>query len=258
MNWIPLIFQLIFSYRPVASYFPLAIASTPTPHQLILGLIATPTVTPQFVGGDGQVYTIALLGDSMIQTLGVDIPALSSALQKYYPAVKFNLLNYGQGATTLKQASAKLPDILKQNPDLIVIESFAYNNYGNAPTGFKQHQSELNALIAAIQQQSPQTKILLTATIAPDSIHFAQGVLKLNSVDRLERSSTIKLYLQNLIDFANSQNLPLADAYRPSLINNNGNPDFISSADHLHPSPLGAQFFCDILAKAIFDHHLIQ
>jgi hypothetical protein len=42
--------------------------------------------------------TIAILGDSMVDTLGRDLKSLSQTLSQYYPRVTFNLLNYGVGA----------------------------------------------------------------------------------------------------------------------------------------------------------------
>src|SRR3990167_7348060 len=48
-----------------------------------------------------SIYTIALLGDSMTNTLGNDLPHLRSFLSQTYPFLSFALLNYGFGATDL-------------------------------------------------------------------------------------------------------------------------------------------------------------
>lgn len=270
MFLIPLAFQLLYSYQPSYYYSPINF-STPTPilpfrssegakeGSQILGISTTTTTSLPPIGGEGQIATIALIGDSMIQTLGDDVPSLNTALQKYYPRTKFNLLNFGRGATTLTFAKNHLPTIISQQPDIIVLESFAYNNYGNTQAGFDQHWQDLESIISTINQQSPHTQVVLAATIAPDPIRFANGVkdLNLTSLGRLEKTTTIKLYLENLIKLAKNKNLPLANAYHPSLVNNSANPDFIDPTDHIHPSATGANFFASILAKTIFDHHLL-
>lgn len=257
---IPIQFQLLYSYQPGYHYSPINTFTTPTPTPTaqVLGVSITNPDTVH-IGGEGQVISLAVIGDSMIETLGQNIPSLSAALQKYYPAIKFNISNFGRGATTLTYAKNRLPIIFTQKPDLIVLESFAYNNYGNTAPGYDQYQQELESIIATIHQQLPNTKIILAATIAPDTVHFAKGVkdLNLSSLDRLERTNTIKLYLEKLIRFATTNNLPLADAYTPSLVNDSGNPRFINITDYIHPSPAGANFFSQILAKTIFDHHLL-
>ena len=56
--------------------------------------IITPAVTPPPEQSNSQnSYTIAVLGDSMIQTLGAEMWHLKTALKNYYPRAKFNLLN---------------------------------------------------------------------------------------------------------------------------------------------------------------------
>src|SRR3989339_1905809 len=145
MIFVPLYYQLLSAYHPIP-YLP----SSPT---LILS-IPTPTPTlipsPQIlginqelsaIGGEELFVSLALLGDSMIDTLSSDI--IQNSLKKLFPSVKFNIYNYGYGATNIESGllrltqkstylSADYPPILDLKPDLIVVESFAYNNFGNS------------------------------------------------------------------------------------------------------------------------------
>jgi len=100
----------------------------------------------------------------------------------------------------------------------------------------------------------------LAATIAPNSIIFANDVpgLHFTALEKVEKTSTIKLYLQNLINFAGSQNFPLADAYHPSLDGQEGNRLYINANDNIHPSGPGGELFCGIVAKAISDHNMVR
>jgi len=76
------------------------------------------------------------------------------------------------------------------------------------------------------------------------------------ALEKIEKTNTIKLYLQNLINFAKNNNLPLADAFSSSLFGENGAIEYIDSVDNLHPSNLGTELFCDTLAKSLKDNGL--
>jgi len=218
-----------------------------------------------------QIITIAVLGDSMIDTLGPDISSLETALEQYFPNKKFKIINYGVGASNIEYALHRLknnyqykdqdyPSLLSLNPDIIVVESFAYNNFGNTQSGFDRQWQALSNITSTIQKELPATKIVLTATIAPNSLNFASGIkdIHLTNLEKIEKTKTIRAYLQNIINFAQSQKFPLANAFTNSLKNDEGLPELISKADNLHPSELGAQFFSDTLAKTLFDNKIIE
>lgn len=269
----PLLFQIIAAYKPSSLILSTPQTNIPTP-------LPTPNSQPQVlgisttlpaIGGQGKIITIVVLGDSMIDTLGKDIPSLQIALQKYYPNTKFNIINYGVGASNLQYALFRLthdyryldgeyPSIISLNPDILIVESFAYNNYGNSQAGIDKQWLQLGELTTTVKEKLPHAKIVLAATIAPNSITFGNGIKDhyFNSMEKQEKANTIKLYLQNLVNFATSQNFPLANAYHPSLVNNDGNKNFISAIDNLHPSVYGGQLFCNLLAKTIFDHKLVE
>ena len=70
---------------------------------------------------------------------------------------------------------------------------------------------------------------------------------------KLTRAQTVRSYLENMINFANSQGYSLADAYHLSLDKNGeGKLEYISAADYLHPSGPGGVLFCNQVAKEIF------
>jgi hypothetical protein len=279
---IPLFYQLLQAYHPstITAYSPpLPSPSTsthtpqnsnplvPKPTGQILG--AQTTIPP--IGGDGKIPTIVVLGDSMIDTLNPGLPQLAAALQKLYPAKKFNLINYGYGASNIEYGLYRLTNdfeyldkkyssLISLKPDLVVIESFAYNNFGNTQSGIDRQWLALGAITTILKEQLPDTKIVLASTIAPNSVVFGNGIPGTNfsALEKIEKTKTIKLYLQNLVNFATSQNFPLADAYHPSLINGEGNRDYINQGDNLHPSGPGGEFFCQTVAQTIFNNQLID
>lgn len=267
---IPLFYQLIQAYKPAfsPSFANLTVISSNINTSNSPVTISPP---PNIGGGEsGDLITIAVLGDSMIDTLGPNIPQLQKALTQYYPHKKIKILNYGASATTIEYALFRLtnnyqylgktvPSLISQNPDVVVIESFAYNNFGNNQTGFDKQSGFLNNIITTIHDKLPKANILLTSTFAPNSLIFTNGSQNtpLNALEKVERTTTIKNYLENFITYAKNKHLPYADAYHPSLIQNEGNRDFINSKDNIHPSVYGGEFFCDTLAKALFDNHIL-
>ncbi|MDD3999050.1 MAG: SGNH/GDSL hydrolase family protein [Candidatus Shapirobacteria bacterium] len=266
---LPLYYQLLAAYSPTPYYHPGPSITVETveilPSPQVLGQSSSFLLPP--IGGEGNVVNLALLGDSMIDTLSEDI--CLSSLQKYFPTTKFNLFNYGYGSSTIESATKRLgedtiyldkvnPALLSLNPDIIVIESFAYNNFGNSEKGIERHSQALDEITTLIKEKSPSSKIVLASTIAPDSINFASGIknMQFSALEKIEKTNTIKLYLQNLINFAYKNNLPLSDAFHPSLFGQNGLSELIDPVDHLHPSAFGSELFCDTLGKSLKDNQL--
>lgn len=245
---IPLYYQLSQAYKPVS-----LIAPTPTVVPVVLGVSVTNPQPLPPIGGEGQVKTVALFGDSMIQTIKNNI--LERSLQKYFPTTKFNILNFGYSSTNFEVAVRNLPEIISQSPDIIIVESFAYNNFGNSQAGLEKHSQLLTDTIKTIKEKLPDTKIILAATIAPNSVVFSNGIssLHLTALEKIERTKTIRYYLENSVKYANKYGYPIIDVYNSSLVNNDGFLPLISSSDHLHPSDFGQELFGDILAKTIFD-----
>lgn len=216
-------------------------------------------------------YTIALLGDSMIDTLGSDLPELRTTLRELYPGVNFRLLNYGVGATNLDYGIERLtngytylgrnfPSLISQNPDLLIIESFGYNPLSLDRDTINDHWLKLVEAVNLIKQQLPQTKIVITSTIAPNAQTFGNGAgLAFSGRDKESRVAVIKSYLENAIRFAKSQKLPFADAFHPSLDSNgNGKLSYINPVDNIHYSAAGRQFFSQKIAEAITTNRLLE
>jgi len=288
---IPLYYQLLEAYKPISTY---TYTPTPTPTKTITSSIPQSTfnnftnnsqsnssslapslslLAGQILGAatsNGQTITVGVLGDSMTSSLGPNISQLELSLRKYYPNYQFKLLNYGSGDNNIEDGFFRLqnnyeylgrqvPSLLSQNPNIIVVESFAYNNFGNTQEGINRHWVNLNAIVSSINQKSPQTKVVIATTIAPNSAIYGNSNpnLNLNAMQKIEATTAIKLYSQNSINFAKTSNLPLADSFTPSMTNGDGLRDFISTEDNTHPSNLGIQLFCDTVAKTIFDYRLI-
>ena len=213
-------------------------------------------------------FVLAVLGDSMVETLG-PLEDLQTALISTFPAISIALMNYGQGATDMDSGLYRLthttiylgkvyPPLLSYKPDILVVESFAYNPWSSEKYDLDRQWLTIAKIIDTVKSQSPTTKIILAATIAPDPFTFGDGILNWGADLKWAKAQTIKSYLDNLVNFASSQGYPLADSYHPSLSAQGiGDSRFINSADHLHPSEEGKKLFSEKIVEAIKANNLI-
>lgn len=217
-------------------------------------------------------YTMAFLGDSMIDTLGSDLRVVHDELLRIYPETTFTLLNYGVGGENIVSGLERVmrdtvylgsprPALILTHPDVVVVESFAYNPFSFDTGALEQHWLSLSYIIDALKINIPETKIVLAATIAPNSTVFGDGApgLLFSPQDKLERTNTIKRYLQNSIRFAQSEHLPLADAFHLSIDRDGeGKLAFINPGDHIHYSDAGRQLFARTVVDAITANTLLE
>ncbi len=246
------------------------ITPTPTANPT---LQPTPQRSPTVTAGTAkkQSYTIALLGDSMIDTLGPGIPALHALLKNMYPATKFTLLNYGDGGTNIdfgieritngySYLGNQIPPLASTRPDIVVIESFAYNPFPGEG-GLDRHWIAMARAVDTIRSNIPGAKIIIASTIAPNSMIFGDGApgIAFSREDKITRTSVIKQYLDSTVKFAAGAHLPLADAYHASLTGaGEGNLTYINGGDHIHYSDSGRILFARKVAEAISTNHLLE
>jgi len=246
---------------------------TPTPTILIEETpmpTAKPTPVPQKTKKSS--YMIALLGDSMTDTLGPEAPHLKTALKNIYPATAFTIKNYGVGGTNIEYGIERItnaysylgqsiPSLVSANPDLVVLESFAYNPFSDADGGITRHWLNLGKAVTTLKNNLPQVKIVIAATIAPNASVFGDGAagLSFDPIAKWQKVDIIKKYLDNTVKFAQGENLPLANAYTPSLMRDgNGNLTYINGGDHIHYSDAGRAFFSSIIASTIGKNKLLE
>lgn len=259
--------------KPTVSFSELAVPTpSPTPQPTPFPSL-TPTPTPLPIRTTKKsAIIIALLGDSMIDTLGPDAPNLAGALKKTYPNTTFIIKNLGVGGEPIDSGIERItngytylgisyPSLASQNPDVVVLESFGYNPTGIDQGAIDHHWLELARAVDAIKSNLPQTQIVIAATIAPNSNRFGDGApaIAFSTEDKHERTTTIKKYIETAIKFAKSEHIPLADAYHTSLdASGNGKLVYINSGDHIHYSDQGRALMESKIANAIIVNKLLE
>lgn len=214
-------------------------------------------------------FTLLLLGDSMTEYLG-NSDELKSYLKEYYPGKSFEVLNYGFGSTNILSVEKRLKEttfysrefrpILDIAFDLILIESFGHNPLSQypLPEGLKKQTEALEKIVAAIRDENPKAKILFVATIAPNKRVYAYRKVDL-SVEERERWAKERIaYIKNHIEFARSMGIPVVNVFEKSLNEDgDGNLEYISDTDYIHPSPSGVIFISRQIADFIFQNKIL-
>lgn len=242
---------------------------TPTPEPK-----KRPVVEPTPRSSKKPSITIALLGDSMMDTMGPTAAGLAAKLNTVYPRATFTVINHGVGAENIDSGLRRLTNgyrylgsdrnsVVSEHPDVVVVESFGYNPYPmpDIHDALTTHWLRLAAIVDTIRQQLPGTKIVIAATIAPNWDLFGDGApgLSFSPEGKHTKVAEIKRYIESTIAFAKSQNLPLADAYHPTLDRNgNGIPAYINGGDHIHYSDKGRAFMAQTIADTLIRNRLLE
>lgn len=266
-------------------YSPLAYASVvePSPQPEVLGTnivnspeaLPSPTltpspqptqlvemITPEPIRLSKNSYSIAIIGDSMVDTMGERLEYLEHALKKKYPNVNFTLYNFGQGAQNVEDGLARLhnrldhqdrryPSLDEIKPDVLIVGSFSYNPF--SPHDPERYKSSLSRFINEAKTISGQTYVL--AEIAPLKVGFGKGPGGVNWDDNTSYQQATKIIeqMETAIAVSQSESLPLINAFNPSQAggDKSGNPKYVNSNDGIHPSVLGHEFMADIIANSL-------
>jgi hypothetical protein len=207
-------------------------------------------------------YVIAVYGDSMVDTMGERLEYLEHELTKKYPHTRFDLYNYGMGSNNAEDGLTRwskpfhymdrnYPPITEIEPDIIIMGSFAYNVF--TPHNRDKHWLALTDLVQRAQQITPNVYML--AEIAPLRRGFGFGPNGVNwsPTTTYTHTGNIIEQLKNAIGLSQTLQVPLIDAYTPSLEDDReeGKSRYVNPSDGIHPSVAGHQFISEIIANTI-------
>lgn len=267
--------------KPSVTFGELNAAIPDTDPLLTAEALPTPTPDPEkrpteplLRNSKKSSVTIALLGDSMMDTLGPDGAGLAAKLNATYHRTAFTVINHGVGAENIDSGLRRLTtgyrylgtdkqSVVSERPDVVIVESFGYNPYPvpDMHDALTTHWLRLAEIVDTIRQQLPGTKIVIAATIAPNWDLFGDGApgLSFSPEGKRTKVAEIKRYIESTIAFAKSERLPLADAYHPTLDRNgNGIPSYINGGDHIHYSDRGRAFMAQTIADTLIRNRLLE
>lgn len=214
------------------------------------------------LGALKKTYSIAIIGDSMVDTMGEQLEYLQIALKKRYPGTVFYYYNYGMGSKNIEEGIDNFNSPFKYktrnfvplatlHPDIIIVGSFAYNPF--FPYSRDRHWSGLNLLVQ--MAQATGADVYLLSEIAPLGYGFGVGPHGVNwSYDQaMEQSVHIVELLENAAYLARDHfKIPLIDGYTPTAANGAfGTGYYTDVSDGIHPSVAGHQLMAELIAAKI-------
>ncbi len=222
-----------------------------------------------------KVLKIVTLGDSMTDTAGEGCPILCAELEKSYPGREFDMYNYGVGGTRVGYGLWRLTNdyefndkkykaLVKLDPDIVLVESFAYNNGSDGPReGGLSHFCEMHRQIVKTLREKTNAQIVYVVTIAPDTEHFLESVPGFTNTPvsiRKWMAEDRMIYLEETIKLAKEFELPLVNVYQASLdAAKQGTPlaCWIRPKDWIHPREAGQKFIAENIVKIFVEKKLI-
>ncbi|QQS39134.1 hypothetical protein IPM62_00770 [Candidatus Woesebacteria bacterium] len=232
--------------------------STPTPTPYIF-----PYKIPQIP--KSRSYRTVIVGDSIVESLGLNANILREYLIYYYPDSEFVNYNYGYGATNILSLPERLTSwtknressnqaILKQGFELIILESFAYNPLSEYPLeeGLKMQTDVLEQSVLQILKEKPGSVIAFMTPIAPNPDNFARDVYHLSQEQSSYWVKERIAYIENHKRFALEKGIPLIDVYTASLKDDGLVDTQYISNDFIHPSNEGLNLMSRQIADFIY------
>lgn len=237
------------SVKAVTTYIILSPSPTAT-------LTTTPIILPK-----KPVYSIAIFGDSMVDTMGENLEYLQKILANKYPETKFKLYNYGIGGQNVQQGLLRFessfvnrernfPPLPALSPDILIIGSFAYNPF---PTHDRnRHYTLLKELLAKAKTLS--SSIYLLAEVAPIKTGFGKGKNGVNMPENAAKEQALRIIeqLDDAVNLSAAENTTIINVYYLSRIDGVfGDPYYVNPDDGIHPSVPGHTFTAEVIVQKI-------
>jgi disulfide oxidoreductase YuzD len=208
-------------------------------------------------------YTIAVYGDSMVDTMGENLEYLQAALKRHYPNTTFYFYNYGIGSQNVEQGLERFgqsfdyktrhyPAISSLKPDIIIVGSFGYNPF--FPYDRDKHWNTLTKLVA--EAKNTGADVYMLSEIAPLKNGFGKGPNGVSWQDSELKiqSQHISELLENSVYLARDHlKIPSINAYAKTAVDEGryGSSTYTNSNDGIHPSVAGHQLMAELIASTI-------
>lgn len=233
---------------------------TPTPYQFPYKIPIIPK---------NRSYRIIIVGDSIVNSLGINANVLREDLISYYLDSEFVTYNYGYPSTNVLSLYQRLTEkttnngtenqaILKQGFELIIIESFGNNPLSQFPLseGLQKQDDELERSVKVILAEKPNAAIAFLTPIALDPANYARGTVALSSEVRKQWVAERVAYIDNHRKFAEDKEIPVIDVYKASLKSDGTVDRSYISDDFVHPSKKGVELISKSIADYIFTNNI--
>lgn len=236
--------------------------------------VITHNDTASIHNASGENLKIALIGDSMIERWG-DCSQLTEELARIYSRTTFEIENHGLKGSRAgfglwriahdykDKDGVYIPCVSFGNPDIVVVESFAYSNCNDDVESLPEYRDVLRDLWGEVQRTTA-AKILFFVGIPPDRDRFLEtsnNFYHTSKITRQRMADRADLYLQEALMIAQDEEWPVADAYtdvQKRVANGDKLRRYINQSDCVTPSLYGYQAMARIIARAFDRHELVK
>lgn len=219
-------------------------------------------------------YEVALLGDGMMASWGAECIELHRELTRLYAYTKFGIENHGLLGTRAGYGLWRIGhDYLQDgqlrqslsysNPDIVVIESFAYADCADGPEGLTEYRDILRRIWDEVRETT-RAKTLFCITLPPHRNHFLEDVPNYRNTSRALRqrmADDVKLYLNEARSIAQDEGWPIADVceeVEKKVSEKEPMRRFINQSDNLHPSRYGLETMARVIVRAIDEQGMVE
>jgi hypothetical protein len=217
---------------------------------------------------------IALIGDGMTEKWGPDCPQLAAELGRLYAYTSFEIDNHGLAGTRAgyglwrvshdyKDTAGNYRSCLSYgDPDVVIIESFAYTNCSDDTESLTEYRDVMRNLWDEVERTTA-AKMLFYVTIPPDRDRFVESLNNYYYTPKITRqrlADRAKLYLEEALRIAQDEGWPTADVYtdvQKRVASGDKLRRYINQSDNLHPSVYGFEAIARVVVRAIDDNRLI-
>jgi hypothetical protein len=219
-------------------------------------------------------YNIALLGDGMFEKWGVETPELLNEFKRLYSRTDFVIENHGLEGSRAGNALWRISNNYQQNgnlhnslslanPDITVVESFAYAHRIDGPEGMSEYRDLLRRVVDEIRHTTT-SKVLFCIGIPPHRERFletAEMYVNTSRATRQRFSDDVKLYLDESRRIAQDEEWPLADVcvdIEKRVMQGENMRRFIDQNDCVSPSRYGYSVMATVLVRAMDNHRMVE
>ncbi len=211
---------------------------------------------------------IVFYGDSMTEYLHDSLRAFRDHFDPNGSLKNLELLNYGVGATRAElvlyrllhefwHGRKRMLPLEKLQPDVLVLESCAFNNSIDREEGFENFDSIWDQIATACQRHAPNAVALFYITIPPDLIIPDEQANRLFFRSRPEifsyRYHWREQYQERFAQWGESRGIDILDIRRDvtAMEKAGHSRRELIHADGVHPNPAGVDMISRRLAEEI-------
>lgn len=219
-------------------------------------------------------FTISLLGDGIFDRWGDDCEELQDELTRLYSHSSFTIENHGLTGSRVGNAlwrvtanyekdGVKKKNLAYCNPDVVVVESFAYTQFWDGPEGLGEYRDLLRRIWDELDKASSAKRLFCLAP-PPIRDRFMEGIRNFQNTSKAQRgrfADGVKMYLDEAQAIADDEGWPAIDINEEVMkrVNEGHSPRrFVDNQDHVHLSKFGFEQAARAIVRGIDMNRFIE